>query len=99
MNHESRLFPTDKSFCWQPIETAPKRILDGQDFLAGGFTAFGEWVVSVAYYGQHGDCYITVPLGYYVAAEDADGFPTLAPKITPTAWCDIPVDGTRRTVQ
>ena len=84
---------------WNAISTIPDHIKNGDEFLARWADCMGHWQVCIAYYGQFGDCFMTVPMGYLAGAEkwldegqgiDGTGFGIGAPDISPTEWCEIP---------
>lgn len=89
----------EKSLCWKPISTAPDRIKEGQPFLGRWKDSLEEWNSVICYYGQFGDCFLYVPMGYYAGAEkwvdegegiNGSGFSIGEPDVHPEEWCDIP---------
>ena len=52
---------------WKPvgINTLPKHILEGATFLGRYKDVFGNWQVVVVYYGQHGHCFVKLPLPFH----------------------------------
>lgn len=69
---------------WKPVvkfEDMPEHIKQGDEFIARWKNALGVCQYCIAYYGQFGDCFIKMPLGYDLLSID---------NIWPDEWCDIP---------
>lgn len=84
---------------WQPISTTPHHIKQGDKFIARWKDALENWVYCIAYYGQFGDCFIWVPMGWMAGRENwveegggvnGSGFAIGEPYIHPEEWCEIP---------
>lgn len=76
---------------WKPvgINTLQKHISDGEPFLGRYKDALGEWQTAVVYYGQHGHCFVRLPLPFicYKEVADSDFGP---PEFPVEEWCELP---------